>query len=254
MADIKIGDIAVYEDDDGKAVWEFEGKVQSDIPLDTDAQDFAGAINELKKLSEAGGGEDWQPPDWWIPVPEPGEYDIYILIWAVKNDRWNTGMNFELMLCREADNEVGHGNISCDFGDGDVYNGNGYPRHTYAEEGQYLIRITTDENTNCWRNSGTNQAPWQIVKTGENIVFVTDYNEKNGYPYGSLFPSKNYLKYVQINHPKGLPLNANIGLFQGCYALRRIDLKKKISGDRHYQKFCVKAKPNRQKDGLQGQA
>ena len=54
MADIKIGDIAVYEDDDGKAVWEFEGKVQSDIPLDTDAQDFAGAINELKKLSEMG--------------------------------------------------------------------------------------------------------------------------------------------------------------------------------------------------------
>lgn len=59
MADIKIGDIAVYEDDDGKAVWEFEGKVQSDIPLDTDAQDFAGAINELKKLSEMGGGEGY---------------------------------------------------------------------------------------------------------------------------------------------------------------------------------------------------
>ena len=59
MADIKIGDIAVYEDDDGKAVWEFEGKVQSDIPLDTDAQDFAGAINELKKLSEQGGGEGY---------------------------------------------------------------------------------------------------------------------------------------------------------------------------------------------------
>lgn len=47
MADIKFGEIAVYEDDEGKAVWEFEGKVQSDIPLDTDAQDFAGAINEL---------------------------------------------------------------------------------------------------------------------------------------------------------------------------------------------------------------
>ena len=44
MADIKIGDIAVYEDDDGKAVWEFEGKVQSDIPLDTDAQDFAAFL------------------------------------------------------------------------------------------------------------------------------------------------------------------------------------------------------------------
>ncbi|WP_301202906.1 hypothetical protein [uncultured Parabacteroides sp.] len=47
MADEKIGNIFVYKDDDGKAVWEFEGKIQSDIPLDTEAQDFAGAINEL---------------------------------------------------------------------------------------------------------------------------------------------------------------------------------------------------------------
>ncbi len=47
MADQEIGKITVSEDDDGKAVWEFEGKVQSDIPLDTDAKDFAGAINEL---------------------------------------------------------------------------------------------------------------------------------------------------------------------------------------------------------------
>ncbi len=47
MADQEIGKITVSEDKDGKAVWEFEGKVQSDIPLDTEAQDFAGAINEL---------------------------------------------------------------------------------------------------------------------------------------------------------------------------------------------------------------
>lgn len=233
MADIKIGDITVYEDDDGKAVWEFEGKVQSDIPLDTDAQNFAGAINELKKLSEAGGGDDWQPPDWWIPVPEPGEYDIYILILAVKNDRWNTQMKFDLILGRESDNKIGHVSINCDFGDGTVnsYNEFGYPNHTYTEEGQYLIHIIADENTNCWRSSGKSQALWQIVKTGEKIAFVTDYNEKNNYyPYSGVFPSKNYLKYVQINHPKGLPINSNIDCFQGCYTLRRIDLKKKISG------------------------
>lgn len=57
MADKEIRKITVSEDDDGKAVWEFEGKVQSDIPLDTDAQNFAEAINELKKLSEQGEGE-----------------------------------------------------------------------------------------------------------------------------------------------------------------------------------------------------
>lgn len=57
MADTKFGNISVYEDDDGKAVWEFEGKVQSDIPLDTEAQNFAEAINELKKLSAERGGD-----------------------------------------------------------------------------------------------------------------------------------------------------------------------------------------------------
>lgn len=181
-----------------------------------------------------GGGkpsEDWQPPDWWIPVPEPEPYGIYILVWATKNNQWNTGMNFELMLGRESDNGIGYGNIICDFGDGYVYSGNGYPRHTYTEEGQYLIHITTDDNTNCWRSSGQNQAAWQIVKTGDKIAFVTDYNENNSYPYANVFPSKNYLKYVQINNPRGLPMNENVSLFQNCYALRKIDLKKKILGD-----------------------
>lgn len=89
IADTKIGNISVYEDNDGKAVWEFEGKIQSDIPLDTDAQDFAGAINELKKLSEQGGGEDdFEPnyindPDWEIfkNLPEPASNQV---IWGVR--------------------------------------------------------------------------------------------------------------------------------------------------------------------------
>ena len=52
MDDKEIGKILVSENDDGKAVWEFEGLVTSDVPLDTESQDFANAINELaKKLS-----------------------------------------------------------------------------------------------------------------------------------------------------------------------------------------------------------
>lgn len=91
MADTKFGEISVYEGDDGKAVWEFEGKVQSDIPLDTEAQDFAGAINELKKLSAEGGGDsddDSEPnyisdPDWEIfkNLPEPASNQV---IWGVR--------------------------------------------------------------------------------------------------------------------------------------------------------------------------
>lgn len=88
MADKKLGEIAVYEDEDGKAVWEFEGKVQSDIPLDTEAQDFAGAINELKKLSLQGGGDSIEmnyqnDPDWEIfnNLPDPAPNQV---IWGVR--------------------------------------------------------------------------------------------------------------------------------------------------------------------------
>ena len=177
-----------------------------------------------------GGDDDWSPPDWWLPVPEPEPYDIYVLVWAYKGTYGNTGMNFELFLCRELDNGLGYGNIFCDWGDGttDELNQIGYPRHTYTEEGQYLVHIIADENTNCWRSSGSNQAAWQIVKTGANIAFVTDYNEQSGYyPYSNLFPNKNYLKYVQINHPKGLP-KINY-LFQNCYALQKLEIKNKIT-------------------------
>ena len=150
-------------------------------------------------------------------------------------------MKFDLILCRESDNGIGYGNISCDFGDGVVYNGNGYPQHTYTEEGQYLIHIIADENTNCWRSSSQNQAAWQIFKTGEKIAFVTDQNEENGYPYSNLFPpaSRNYLKYVRINHPRGIPLNSNVSLFQSCIALKKIQLKNKISGDILKYTFAV---------------
>ncbi|MBP1560360.1 MAG: hypothetical protein J6C96_03845 [Oscillospiraceae bacterium] len=53
--DVKIGTIKVSEDEDGKALWEFEGKVGSDIPLLTEAQNFAEAINELFQLGSGGG-------------------------------------------------------------------------------------------------------------------------------------------------------------------------------------------------------
>lgn len=49
MDDNEFGNISVSENEDGIAVWEFTGQVTSDIPLDTEAQDFANAINELSK-------------------------------------------------------------------------------------------------------------------------------------------------------------------------------------------------------------
>lgn len=228
MADIKIGDIAVYEDDDGKAVWEFEGKVQSDIPLDTDAQDFAGAINELKKLSEAGGGEDWQPPESWIEVPEPGDYDIYILIRTYTDD-YGFGKRFEYMLGRKSDGWIGYGHIHCDWGDGtaDDYYKDGYPEHTYMEDGQYLVHLTADENTTFCSGSSTLQAQWLIFKSGAKMTFFTD----NSLAGGSTFINKDCLKYVKINHPMGLSLLERDSFFYHCRSLQKLELKPIYSGN-----------------------
>lgn len=89
MADKEIGKITVSEDDDGKAVWEFEGKVQSDIPLDTEAQDFASAINELKKLLLEGGGDiytkPWTRPSDWAVLPIPDDNQVIFLVTTALN-------------------------------------------------------------------------------------------------------------------------------------------------------------------------
>lgn len=50
-----------------------------DTPLLTEAQDFAGAINELKKLSEEGGGEVWTRPADWPELGVPENNQIILL-------------------------------------------------------------------------------------------------------------------------------------------------------------------------------
>ncbi len=52
-----------------------------DTPLLTEAQDLVGAINELKKLSEGGGGDDnWQPPADWPVLGKPEDNQLIMLI------------------------------------------------------------------------------------------------------------------------------------------------------------------------------
>lgn len=55
MENEKLGEMTVEEDTDGKAVWVFEGKIKTDVPLETDAQDIVGAINELFQSGSGGG-------------------------------------------------------------------------------------------------------------------------------------------------------------------------------------------------------
>lgn len=224
MADIKIGDISVYKDDDGKAVWEFEGKVQSDIPLDTDAQDFAGAINELKKLSEAGGGDDWQPPDWWIPVPEPDDYEIYMLVWAGKSVY--NGMRTGIQLYKERDGYPGSyvvgDNIYCDWGDGESGTYSANTIHNYTEPGQYLVHIVGNEKAKIF--SGSNlSGNLLIFKSGSEIVCNKGFH---------LFGSQTSLAYIKIYSPDGITgvsggIGQNKETFTNCNSLKKLIIQNK---------------------------
>lgn len=57
MAETKkaYGQMLVSKNEDGIAVVEFEGLVTSNVPLDTENQDFAGAINEIYSFLSAVG-------------------------------------------------------------------------------------------------------------------------------------------------------------------------------------------------------
>lgn len=183
----EIGNISVYENEDGKAVWEFKGLVTSDTPLDTEKQDYAGAINELaKKLQQGGGGdepvEDWQPPADWLTVPDPAENEIYVLI-EVIDDTLTNFVNFPYGFMKPENGWGGQGALSIDWGDGNAYswqeNGWGDLSHTYSSVGQYLIKITTEigENNafmafqNYKRDPQDSRSNVLICKTGSGIVF-----------------------------------------------------------------------------------
>lgn len=171
--------------------------------------------------------EDWRPPDWWIPVPEPGDYEIYFLI-QTYTDNYGNGKKFEYMLGQEITGDVGQGHVHCDWGDGtedDFYPYMNYGAfgHTYAEDGQYLIHITADENTTLCRGSDRNQARWLIFKSGAKMTFFCDYFEKHGYGSISTFTGKG-AKYIKINHPKGVPLDKKNDFFSVSQSLQKLEM------------------------------
>lgn len=251
MADTKFGEIAVYEDDDGKAVWEFEGKVQSDIPLDTEAQDFAGAINELKKLSEEGGGEEWQPPDDWLEVPEPGEWEANFLIEVRDSMEFAlsfSGFNEEIPGVYGDDMSMHFGTVTVDWGDGtvDTYEGpasyeeslrpeggyfwrDEYCTHTYSEHGQYVVKATVDS---CSRilytvRDGKNNYTGKnllITRLGEKICISKKKKNGDWYSLGSPFQSQYGLHWLEIRGDARITNNINY-----CESLKRVDFLKGLT-------------------------
>lgn len=201
-----------------------------DTPLLTEAPDIVGAINELFQ-DGSGGGDDWQPPDWWIPVPEPEPYEILVLVWIT-----NTNNSFGLNLVNKETGSGGGGALNCDWGDGTQTNipagvwWGGSVSHKFDEQGQYLIKITTTDELNVIYVIPKTYCYCQIIKTGSNILFFDDYHDEHGYTNTPF--SMNYgLKYIKVNNEKGLPIDKTKYYFENDYALQKIELKKPMSGN-----------------------
>ncbi len=195
--------------------------------LETNAQDIVGAINELKKGLDEGGGDNWSPPTDWPEVPEPSDYEIYLLVSA--DDFGNKTNEVMFSIVHPTDGIGGYGPLTVDWGDGTIEtwsgldeNGDGEEwssdfTHTYAAYGFYVIKITTTEKS-CFFGTKTSyyRANWLIAKLGNEIIVG---NGAENTQYG--FNGQNRLRYVKMSGKGGLACR---NCFSNCYALRKIDI------------------------------
>lgn len=164
--------------------------------------------------------DDWKPPDWWIPVPEPSDYDVYFLVQVN-----NPPKQIQFELARPDDANTGYGNHSIDWGDGIVTNyeevnhWNSYHYHTYNAIGQYLIKISADSNSCFLQSISTNIL--LIAKFGAEIVLNNDEISGKDYHTQISFRSTRGLHWVVIKNRYGLPRKQ---AFENCDQLRRVDI------------------------------
>lgn len=171
-----------------------------------------------------GGGEssdDWQPPSDWLEVPEPDDYDIYILLQAQPTGYNNAKMKIAFSLYKESAYPgawVNGDNIYCDFGDGTEGIYSGGITHTYAEPGQYLVHIIGNEKSMKINLSSISQN-LLIFKSGERIICDLSSGNFNG---------QSSLAYVKISSPDGIYIG-NRQIFQSCVSLKKTDFKIKAN-------------------------
>lgn len=173
----------------------------------------------MRILDSGGASDDWQPPAEWIPVPEPDEYDIYILLQAQPTGNNNAKMKIAFSLYKESTSYPGAwvsgDNIYCDFGDGTEGIYSGGITHTYTEPGQYLVHIIGNEKSMKFDQSSLSKN-LLIFKSGEKII--CDLASQYG------FREQSSLAYVKINDLEGIYIG-NRQIFQGCFSLKKMDFK-----------------------------
>lgn len=190
---------------------------------------FAAGLAVGKK-KWGGGDDDWQPPDWWIEVPEPEPYEMYFLVLVFYPPE-----NVQFVLSNPVNVNTGGGNVKIDWGDGTVYDSaGGYwsltnLSHKYNAEGQYLVKVTTTDESRFFQEFRYGRT--LIAKIGSEIILNNDEIAEGGGSTQNPFWNKNYLFLAVINCKNGgLP---RINAFRECSNLRKINIAvpPKVIGD-----------------------
>ena len=195
-------------------------------------------------LSMASGSSDpdpdpepeWQPPTDWIPVPEPGDYEMYFLV--AKEGSFTFGVE----LYKPDFSYFAECTVDWDDGTIENFYNNNRPEHSYTNGGMFLVKITLKDNIPCLFNKfycgSDSSVPVLIAKIGDEILTnTTNHNS------GSFYYSRNYIKQIKIGGKDGLKASCFkdcINLvkfdsttplveipywaFAGCYSLKNIDL------------------------------
>ena len=176
-----------------------------------------------------GGDEDWTPPEDWLPVPEPGAYEICLLI-----DVISTSNKLQINLGRPEDSNNGYGTLTIDWGDGTVESWKGIDTtedlslvwsveyHAYEATGQYVIKILATEQSCFFQDiSFSTNIKILIVKCGDEIILNNDDISGSTSSTQNVFYNRQYLQYAKIGGKGGLPRS---NAFYQCFSLRKIDI------------------------------
>lgn len=219
------------------------GKITTDTPLLTEAQDLAAAVNELFTL-DPGGGDVWQPPADWIPVPEPSANEAYFL--------YDTSTWEHLIL--NGGGSIIPTSYTVNWGDGTVETfprgetfGNSRAYHKFEKGKQYLIKVTiTDSDYFSFFQSNTIDMVYEDYPTCGYVGGTTASIPISGYgllivKYGKNFPLGDGNTTLKLDGRYSLQMiqfpcfstEYNISI-HGLYCVKKVVLPpetKKISGD-----------------------
>lgn len=188
--------------------------------------DFADgyALRALMESSGGGGDDEWTYPASWIPMPEPNEYEIYLLI-EVTSQQLSFSINVGYYTNGSINSDIGR--LFIDFGDGTTADSTGYDPdytsgefwitgHKYEYPGQYLVKVICTEYSSLFY--GVSVPRVLAIKAGNRIMLRAGDVSKGETEQGLPIYYMHNMQYLKFNGEYGIRLDDGFGPY-----LQKID-------------------------------